>query len=377
MKKKVLLIEPYYAGSHKVLIDLLCSLFDSCSEGEDAPEVHLATMTGKKWHWRARTSALHFAQTIPIAQDFVYETIFASCVLPLHELLALRPDLVNGKKILYFHENQLVYPRRKIKDRDFQYGYNQIMSCLVADVVLFNSNFNKDSFLSSMKSFFKLQPDYRPKNLRESIEPKCRVLYFPIDFTKIENIMPREDPSWNEIRIVWPHRWEYDKNPEMFFNTMVRLVGEGITNFRLSVLGENFADNPPIFDEAKTLLKDYIIHFGYLNSKDEYYQVLRQSDIVISTADHEFFGVAMVEATFCGCFPLCPNSLVYPEIFSSCPGSLFKSADDLYLILKKVLADPITFRKNSKTASVIDFNKFDWATLKLNFAQELLLDDLG
>ncbi|KAG9477602.1 hypothetical protein GDO78_002802 [Eleutherodactylus coqui] len=54
--------------------------------------------------------------------------LFTSSVLNLAELVALRPDLGKLRKILYFHENQLVYPVRKNQDRDFQYGYNQILS---------------------------------------------------------------------------------------------------------------------------------------------------------------------------------------------------------------------------------------------------------
>lgn len=60
--------------------------------------------------------------------DYSYSILFASSVLPLHELLGLRPDLQKTRKVLYFHENQLIYPVRKVKDRDFQYGYNQILS---------------------------------------------------------------------------------------------------------------------------------------------------------------------------------------------------------------------------------------------------------
>jgi len=49
-------------------------------------------------------------------------------VLNLAELAALRPDLGKLKKVLYFHENQLAYPVQKCQERDFQYGYNQILS---------------------------------------------------------------------------------------------------------------------------------------------------------------------------------------------------------------------------------------------------------
>ncbi len=117
---KVLFIEPFYGGSHKQLIDIL---HDSIGHDNSL----LITMKAKKWHWRARTSALYLSQTIPEI-DSHFKTLFASSVLNLAELVALRPDIGRLKKIIYFHENQLVYPIQSQKERDFQYGYNQIMT---------------------------------------------------------------------------------------------------------------------------------------------------------------------------------------------------------------------------------------------------------
>lgn len=63
--KKVLIVEPFYGGSHKVLVDLIV---DELKIKSEIPPV-LVTLPAKKWHWRARTSALYFAQNIPVLND--------------------------------------------------------------------------------------------------------------------------------------------------------------------------------------------------------------------------------------------------------------------------------------------------------------------
>uniref|UniRef100_A0A8C9R6G3 tRNA-queuosine alpha-mannosyltransferase n=1 Tax=Scleropages formosus TaxID=113540 RepID=A0A8C9R6G3_SCLFO len=390
----VILAEPFYGGSHKQLTDLL---------REDVPNCVAYTLPAKKWHWRARTAALHFMQAIPASPS--YRVLLASSVLNLAELVALRPDLGKLRKILYFHENQLVYPVRKSQERDFQYGYNQILSCLVADVVVFNSSFNMESFLTSIHTFVKLIPDHRPRDLEARIRPKCQVLHFPIRFPDVRRFLPQHKrarfqgenpfeegcgpeplgalsgsencasvegpeldtkipahgsqieihtplhqepqcmsqspaealhghgsaaptrdrdamvglcdcgPSGREpLHIVWPHRWEHDKDPELFFETLLKLKERGLS-FQVSVLGETFTEVPAIFADAREELGERIVHWGYVPSKEEYLKALCQADVVISTAKHEFFGVAMLEAVHCGCYPLCPKTLVYPEIF--------------------------------------------------------------
>lgn len=56
---RVCIIEPFYGGSHKQLIDLILVELDKANIKYD-----LYTMSAKKWHWRARCSALYFSQHI-------------------------------------------------------------------------------------------------------------------------------------------------------------------------------------------------------------------------------------------------------------------------------------------------------------------------
>ncbi|XP_042149983.1 glycosyltransferase-like domain-containing protein 1 isoform X2 [Ixodes scapularis] len=191
----ILMMEPFYGGSHKQLADLLASeLKDECT---------LVTMPACKWHWRARTSAIWLAQNVPPSDS--YRVLFASSVVPLAELLGLCPWLQTLHKVVYFHENQLAYPVRNPRVRDFQYGYNQILSCLVADRVVFNSRHNLESFLGAVGPFLRQMPDCRPPpgTLSQRIRAKASVLYFPLNLPAPRALAP-EFPDI--LHIVWPHR---------------------------------------------------------------------------------------------------------------------------------------------------------------------------
>ncbi|CAH1989336.1 unnamed protein product [Acanthoscelides obtectus] len=239
-------------------------------------------------------------------------------------------------------------------------------SILASDLVLFNSEFNRTSFLDNISKIIKMIPDNRPKNVRDIIEMKSRVMYFPVMFPKL---VPTTATKPVVLQIVWPHRWEFDKDPNEFFEVMMELK-KGNMDFRISVLGEQFTDVPQVFEQMKSDsdLKDRFTHFGYVESKDDYYKILRNSHVAVSTAKHEFFGVSMLEATYCGCLPLLPNRLVYPEIYPG--GCLYNDRKELIGKLKAYCECPqkaVDDRQNL----CIDFEKYSAEALSSKYLEIL------
>lgn len=103
--------------------------------------------------------------------------------------------------------------------------------------------------------------------------------------------MANERTVNDELHLVWPHRWEHDKNPQLLASTLIELDRRQIP-FKLSITGEQFETYPTCFDEIKEKLAHKLRYFGYL-SRNDYLKCLNDADVVISTANHEFYGVSM------------------------------------------------------------------------------------
>ena len=58
-KKRILLLEAFHGGSHKQMVDYLKDVIH-----RNGHSYHSIEMSDKKWHWRMRTSSLHFAQQL-------------------------------------------------------------------------------------------------------------------------------------------------------------------------------------------------------------------------------------------------------------------------------------------------------------------------
>jgi len=220
------------------------------------------------------------------------------------------------------------------------------------------------SFHLEGEKLLKNFPDYNEIKTIDTIKKKSQVLYLGMDLEKFDEF---KVTAFKNPLIVWNHRWEYDKNPESFFKCMFELKDRGAV-FNLAILGESFSTKPSIFDEAKTKLSKEIVHFGYCNDFSQYATWLCKADILPVTNNQDFFGGSIVEAIYCGAFPILPKRLSYPELLPKerHKTHLYEREKELVDMIEDAISN---IKKTRKVSLASDFKRFDWKNMNSKYDQ--------
>jgi glycosyltransferase involved in cell wall biosynthesis len=313
---KILALEPYYGGSHRAFLDGWIE--------HSRHDWELLTLPPHNWKWRMRHSALTFANEVAakVTAGRKWDALFCTDMLNLAEFKGLAPETVTAlPTIAYFHENQLTYPVRNFDERDIHFGLINFSTASAADAVWFNSQFHLDSFTAELTKWLKNMPDFQ---LSEYIDRlKARAAIYPQGIYPA--VVEAKEPGIPTI--LWVARWEHDKNPALFFDAVRSLKAHG-SKFRLSVIGQSFSQVPEVFETARRELYGFIHRWGFQEKHEEYLKALDEAHIVVSTAEHEFFGVSILEAISAGVYPLLPDRLAYPELIEALQVS--EASDYLY-----------------------------------------------
>ncbi|MCL4705692.1 glycosyltransferase [bacterium] len=295
----IVFIETFYGGSHQAFLDGLMKY--------SRHHIMPVTFPARFWKWRMRTSATYIAETCGEALRNC-DLIVATDYINLAELKAL--TRYTCPAILFLHENQLSYPTPEGEKPAVEFGLVNFVSALTADLCLFNSHYHFREFEAALRQLINGIPEFVPEHARAQILSKSQVVYMGLNISAF----PHTNIPMNPVPIIlWNHRWEFDKQPAVFFEALYRLAQAG-QDFRVIILGENFQVHPQEFILARERLGERILRFGFVESLEDYVHFLSRSDIVVSTAIQENFGFSVTEAMYCHVLPLLPNRLSYPEI---------------------------------------------------------------
>lgn len=326
---RVLALEGYYGGSHRAFLDTWIA--------HSRHDWRLISLPARHWKWRMRGSAIWFADEIAKLPAGGFDVIFTSDMTSVADVRALLPPAYRLTPIVcYFHENQLTYPLSPHDIRDYQYGMTNITSILAADAVWFNSEHHRSAFNDAACAIVRKMPSHRPELATRLHDHTCvhypAVEPPPSDLAKA----PRNN---NRLRILWNHRWEYDKNPRPFLSSLIELDRWGV-DFELVFLGERFRAAPPAVADLTPQIEHRVVIDGFMDDREAYWRALASCDVAVSTAIQENFGIAVVEAILAGCQPLLPNRLSYPELLPQWAheACLYPSDTDLTARLKAIAA---------------------------------------
>jgi glycosyltransferase involved in cell wall biosynthesis len=310
---RVLALNPWDGGSHRAFLDGWIP--------RSRHEWTVLRLPPRKWKWRMRQGAVALAAEVAdlADRDAGWDAILATDMLDLATFRGLAPAAVRSlPAVAYFHENQLTYPVDHPSEFDFHFAFTNLTTALSAERVWWNSAFHRDSMLAGLEAFLRRMPDHRPLDAPTRILERSEVR--PPGIEPFPDRGPRPP---GPLRILWAARWEADKGPETFFAAIDRLADRGV-HFVLDVLGGGRTGAaPPCFAAARARHAGRIRRFGWAESREEYRRALLGADVAVSTARHEFFGIAMVEAAAAGALPLLPRALAYPEVFGEGHVDLF------------------------------------------------------
>jgi glycosyltransferase involved in cell wall biosynthesis len=364
MSSDVVLLEPWYRGSHRQWADGW--------KAHSRHRIHVLGGGDERWRRSLTTNPHLFADRLHTWPGPI-DCLIASTPIDLAQVLGLaRRRLGDTPVALYAHESQVAYPAGPNGGRAVGAMAADWASMAAADRVVVASEHHRQVLGTALPNFVSdlldQQPDahHRAADLVECIE----VLPVGVDLPSPSTAEAADRAG--PVRILWNHRWAYDKAPERFVHSMCVLAGEG-HDFEVIALGDVERSGEPSLNRLRSNLGPRVVHAGRAEP-DEYRRWLAAADVVVSTARHEFFGVAAVEALGAGARPLFPTRLSYPELVPDALGDELLYRGQLLDALRPLLGRPRTTLHRHRAATVAHVQKFGWETMAPEY--DRLVDEL-
>ena len=340
---RLLAVEPWLGGSHE--------RFLGAWTRRSRHQVEVVGLPPRHWKWRMEAAAHTLARRV--ARGERPDAILASDFLDVARFRGfLPPDWARVPVVLYLHENQLTYPARDGSgedERDLSFGFANLLSCLAAERVVFNSEHHRQELTRAALELCARLP--RPGPRAELARALERAQVVPVGIELEDLPLGPGAPPGAPLRVAFNHRFEHDKDPATFLRAVLAARAASTGALELVLFGERFGDLPPEVPELLARAGDAILRSGFEPDRARYAAGLGQCDLVVSTARHEFYGLALLEGIATGCAPLAPRALAYPEVLAGPLASgLYDDPSELARRLTEAATDPAPLRDPARRA---------------------------
>lgn len=324
---RILLLSAYEAVSHRYWREGLQAAF---------PDVEWVCLSlpARHYAWRVRSNSMTwgFGDDARL-QEGRFDLLIATSMVDLSALRGFLPHLASVPTMVYCHENQFAYPEQgqsaTAKANLLAMQLQSLYTALCADALVFNSDYNRSTFLDGVDTMLKRMPDGVPPGLVGKLLERSTVLPVPLS----DSLQPvRGSKNDGQVRhLVWNHRWEYDKGPARLLALVDEVIARDLPMV-FHIVGQQFRHRPAEFELIQQRLRgwrtDALASWGTVEGTGDYHRLLQNADLVLSTAEHDFQGLAVMEAVAAGCVPILPQRLAYPEFF---PAFCYLTSEDLQL----------------------------------------------
>ncbi len=243
------------------------------------------------------------------APDLIVVTDMIDLAAYLAMIRRTAPDIAVA---MYMHENQLGYPRQPGESLDQGLAWTTWRNLVLADTIWFNSEFHRRQLFEALPVFLGGVADHSHLHLIESVKAKSEVIPVGVDLSHFAARPDSASLDSSAPLILSNHRWHHDKNVGAILRALLRLADRDVA-FRVAVVGDDQGGERDALMPLIERLGNRVERTGY-QSRGDYLELLSRSDLVVSAARNEYFGIAVVEAIAAGAVPVLPDALAYPEV---------------------------------------------------------------
>lgn len=225
--------------------------------------------------------------------------------------------------------------------------WGELGAMTVVDRVHFFSDFSKRITLQRAK-------EYLSDKQIDVIDKKSQVMPLPIELSALDSTDQVREHAIQPLHLLYNHRLDPDKGYLIFLKALDAIHEKGI-EFRLYLCGQpSSSSRDPLVQKYLQRWGSKVLHYGLVTDRQRYKDILYDSDIVINTCE-EVMGISMIEAVYCGCWPVIFDDGALPDIFGT-DCHKYKTTEDLVQLLQMVLTAQ-SWKRNKARHRVVGF---DW-----------------
>ena len=284
----ILALEPFYGGARKAMLEALLRYSRHRWTLLKLPPRRIERRMAAAAHWFAEQLSRHWVGRADV--------LLTSEAMNLADLFRLMPALADKPSVVYFHDNQLP-PINATSEQPWQLV--NLGTATAATEIWFNSLYHLRTFLKRASAVVERHPELSGRNPLPDMTAKAQLMPPPVDIAPAHKLLEQGDIQRDPRMLFVDTR---DADVAMLNAALGGLYRRG-EKYSLTTVG-------PV-DGLDDLLPRQTISE---RDEDAQLRAILKSAVMFSARPTAACDHHAVRALQLGCWPIFPNSGVYPEL---------------------------------------------------------------